>query len=183
MTRIARISAFFTLLFAGAAFAQTAPATTGLQFAVATSASNVHLNGVNIPTAVVQESFAVVKSSYGMWYAQMQQASSTDQSFNALLFGIQLTPNWDDWLSTHTLLPKNTLQPSFSVSPGIIRNSAGRNAIGGEACGNLDYSPTSNGVFNVSVLHGCVLSASGFGPKPYGYELKSGISVNFGGTK
>lgn len=185
MTRLTRISALAVLFTAAAVcLAQTAPApATGVSFGVTTSAMAIVLNGQKIPAADAAESLAIVKSnSLGMFYIEGHQIMSTDQTFNAYLGGVKWTPDIDHLLGK-TLLPTNTFNVSFHAAPGVVRNSAGRTALGGTAGLSLDYAPSSNGHFAVNVIHVDYLNATGFGRSPSGYALSSGIAVYFGGTK
>lgn len=177
-----RILALCFCFLSGFCMAQTAPST-GVSFGITTSAVAVHLANKNIAAADATESLAVVKSAkLGTFYAEGHQITSTDQTFNAYLGGLKWTPQIDGLISK-TLIPANTFQVSLHAAPGIVRNSAGRNALGGIAGVSLDYAPSSDGHFAVNVIRADYLSASGFGASPSGYAFSSGIAVYFGGTK
>lgn len=109
------------------------------------------------------------------------QITSTDGTFQAYVEGLKWTPNMNG-LIAKTLIPPQTVQLSFQGSPGVVRNSAGRNALGGIGCANVDYDPTSTGHFSFNIVRACYLNASGFGASPNGYAFSSGIAFNFFGV-
>jgi hypothetical protein len=181
MKRLIALS--FLALAAVCAVAQTPAPSTGISFGVTTSAVGINLNNSWHMAADSIETLSVVNSpNLGAFYVEGTQTLSTDQTFQGYFGGLKYIPKLDTFLSK-TTLPVNTFQVSFHAAPGIVRNAAGRNALGGRVGASLDYDPSSSGHFAVNVFRADYMNASGFGGSPSGWVVSSGIAVFFGGSK
>lgn len=166
------------------AFAQSTPTPApGISFGITGEAVGVNLNKQwNMATDAVGDLSIVNSPKLGAFYIESHTITTTSPFLSAFLGGLKWTPKIDG-LIAKTTLPPQMFQVSFHAAPGIMRNPAGRNALGGIAGASLDFDPSGSNHFAVNVFRADYLNASGTGGSPSGWLVSSGVAVYFGGSK